>query len=77
MIKAQKEQCPHGLVGGLQLGGNANNGANDGRFYGNWNNTASNADWNIACLHFFWFHVRTKPLRASPLGENYTLETGQ
>lgn len=30
----------------LLLGGNANNGTNDGLFYGNWNNTASNSNWN-------------------------------
>ena len=32
----------------LRVGGNANNGANDGPFYGNWNNTASNSNWNYA-----------------------------
>ena len=30
----------------LLVGGNANNGANDGPFYWNWNNTASNSNWN-------------------------------
>lgn len=30
----------------LIAGGNANNGANDGPFYWNWNNTASNSNWN-------------------------------
>lgn len=39
----------------LIAGANANNGANVGRFYGNWNNSASNANWNIAALHFFLF----------------------
>ena len=32
----------------LIRGGNANNGSNDGAFYGNWNNTASNSNWNYA-----------------------------
>ena len=37
-----------GSVSGLflLLGGNSNNGTNDGAFYGNWNNTASNSNWN-------------------------------
>ena len=39
----------------LHAGGNSNNGANDGRFYGNWNNTASNSNWNISGLPFFRF----------------------
>ena len=30
----------------LLLGGNSNNGANCG-WYGNWNNTAGNSNWNI------------------------------
>lgn len=30
----------------LIRGGNANNGANAGPLYGNWNNTASNSNWN-------------------------------
>ena len=30
----------------LRVGGNANNGAMAGPFYGNWNNPASNANWN-------------------------------
>jgi len=37
----------------LIAGANANNGTNVGRFYGNWNNTAGNANWNIAALHLF------------------------
>ena len=32
----------------LLVGGNANNGANCGPFYGNWNNAASNSNWNYA-----------------------------
>ena len=32
----------------LIVGGNANNGANDGSFYGNWNNASSNSNWNNA-----------------------------
>jgi len=36
----------------LIAGGNANNGTNCGRFYGNWNNTASNSNWNISCLPY-------------------------
>lgn len=32
------------------LGGNANNGANCGPFYANWNNAASNSNWNYAAL---------------------------
>jgi len=32
----------------LLRGGNANNGSNDGAFYGNWNNAASNSNWNIS-----------------------------
>ena len=39
--------------GFLQVGGNANNGANDGRWYGNWNNSAANGNWNIAVLRLF------------------------
>lgn len=34
-------------------GANANNGANVGRFYGNWRNSAGNSRWNYAVLHFF------------------------
>lgn len=34
----------------LLAGGNANNGANAGAFYGNWNNAASNSNWNYAVL---------------------------
>jgi len=37
----------------LLAGANANNGANCGRFYGNWNNSASNSNWNISALHLF------------------------
>lgn len=37
----------------LLAGANANNGANVGRFYGNWRNSASNSRWNQAALHFF------------------------
>jgi RNA-directed DNA polymerase len=40
----------------LIAGANANNGANVGRFYGNWNNTASNGNWNISALHLFLAH---------------------
>ena len=32
----------------LIVGGNANNGANAGLFYWNWNNTAGNSNWNYA-----------------------------
>lgn len=31
------------------FGGNANNGANAGTFYWNWNNDSSNANRNIGC----------------------------
>lgn len=34
----------------LIAGGNANNGANDGGFYGNWNNAASNSRWNNSAV---------------------------
>ena len=32
----------------VYVGGNLNNGANDGRVYWNWNNDVGNAWWNIA-----------------------------
>ena len=36
----------------LRLGGNATDGAGDGRFYGVWYYAASNSGWFIACLPF-------------------------
>lgn len=43
----------------LLLGGNANNGTNDGLFYGNWNNTASNSNWNIGARSLSAFPFQT------------------
>lgn len=56
----------------LIFGGNANNGTNDG-LYANWNNTASNSNWNYGgrptlLILVFMKHQR---LSASPLGENH------
>lgn len=41
----------------LQLGGYANNGANAGPWYGNWNNAASNGNWNISAVPLFGLNV--------------------
>ena len=37
----------------LQVGGATLYGAVSGRFNGNWNNSATNSNWNIGALHFF------------------------
>lgn len=54
------------------VGATANNGANVGRFYANWNNSAASGNWNISALHLF----PARPYRcaghckALPLGKN-------
>ena len=35
------------------VGGNANNGSNDGAFYVNVNNGAGNRNWNVAAAHSY------------------------
>ena len=43
-----KASVPFSPTAVLIRGGNANNGANDGAFFGNWGNAASNSNWNYA-----------------------------
>jgi hypothetical protein len=56
----------------LHVGGNLNNGSNDGFFNWNVNNTPSNANWNIGSRNFLKliFGFLTFVYNSSPLGEN-------
>ena len=51
-------------------GGNANNGANCGVLCFNWNNTASNSNWNYAGALLLSCLIRECSILATPLGEN-------
>ena len=56
----------------LHVGGNLNNGSNDGFFNWNVNNTPSDANWNIGSRNFLKliFGFLTFVYNSSPLGEN-------
>jgi len=60
-------------VGGLQVGGNANNGSNDGLAYLNANNAPSNANANIGSrLNWYITHITMcKHYGTLPLGKRY------
>ena len=54
------------------VGGNFNNGAKDGLFYWNFNNSSSNSNWNIGA-RLLILHCTSSSL---PLGKNVSLWTG-
>lgn len=56
----------------LLAGGNANNEWNCGLFYGNWNNDASNSNWNYGAVPIFLISILKgmSGHKSSPLGEN-------
>ena len=61
----------------LLFGGNANNGWNDGVFYGSWNNDAGNSNWNNAGLPIPHALLHTSKIvsgsESKPLGINQAI----
>lgn len=59
------------------MGGNLNNGANDGAWYWNLDNDVGNSNWNIGAPEFLYKNTKMPKgillAESSPLGENIAI----